>query len=235
LTKLTLKFKSVHKDRLFYDQFEYCFGFYLEEVTALRILDHAHIDDMIERRKEWREIAQQRWINGRQKHSVIMSRRWKEITENTVADLHALASVLLNTQSDFKLVVSVHQGYIYSNDVNLLQSLDQMPELTLKTYTQAQIVRPKNTIKLRNPRHQFRTYFTMCKLTAEQRVNLEEFLITQSSHVRLSPALSRWVDLPFNRTQDYFFVDHDSESWCTMLSLVQPGIIRKTMHIIAAK
>jgi hypothetical protein len=77
------KFKPVRKDRLFYDQFEYCIGFRLDEVSCLRVLDHAHIDDMIERRKQWREIAQQRWVTGRQKHGIIMSRRWKDITENT--------------------------------------------------------------------------------------------------------------------------------------------------------
>ena len=199
------------------------------------MLDHAHIDDMIERRKQWREIAQQRWVAGRQKHGIIMSRRWKDITEKTVQDLHALAQLLLNMSADFKLVVSINQGYVYSNDTDLIDQLDHMSELTYKTYTQAEIVRPKNTIQLRNPCHQFRTYFAMCKLTAEQRYRLEEFLITQSAHVRLSPALARWIDVSFNRTQDYFFVDHDAESWCTMLSLVQPGIIRKTMHIIAAK
>jgi hypothetical protein len=229
------KFKPVRKDRRFYDQFEYCIGFHLDEVNCLRILDHAHIDDMIERRKQWREIAQQRWVTGRQKHGIIMSRRWKAITENTTADLHTLAEVLLTATVDFKLVVSMNQGWVYTNDTALIDQLDHMSELTYKTYTQAEIVRPKNTIQLRNPRHQFRTYFAMCKLTAEQRLNLEEFLITQSEYVRLSPALARWVDVSFNRTQDYFFVDHDSETWCTMLSLVQPGIIRKTMHIIAAK
>jgi hypothetical protein len=97
------------------------------------------------------------------------------------------------------------------------------------------VVRPKNTIQLRNPRHQFRTYFAMCKLTLDQRFKLEEFLITQSAHVRLSPGLARWVDTSFNRTQDYFFVDHDTESWRTLLSLVHPGIIRKTVQIIPAK
>lgn len=199
------------------------------------MLDHAHIDDMIERRKQWREIAQQRWVSGRRNHGIIMSRRWKDITEKTVQDLHTLAEALLNTSVDFKLVVSMNQGYVYSNDLDLLEQLNNMPELTYKTYTQAQIVRPKNTIQLRNPRHQFRTYLIMCKLTADQRYRLEEFLITQSAHVRLSPALTRWIDQPFNRTQDYFFVDHDAESWCTLLSLVQPGIIRKTMHIITAK
>jgi hypothetical protein len=53
--------------------------------------------------------------------------------------------------------------------------------------------------------------------------------------VRLSPALKSWISQSFNRTQDYFFVDHDSLTWLTMLSLVQPGIVRKTMHIIPAK
>jgi len=230
-----LKFKPVRKDRRFYDQFEYCIGFHLDEVSCLRILDHAHIDDTIERRKQWREIAQQRWVNGRQKHGIIMSRRWKDITEKTAEDLHAVAKVLLNTSVDFKMVVSMNQGWVYTNDTALIDQLDHMSELTYKTYTQSQVVRPKNTIQLRNLRHQFRTYFAMCNLTAAQRLNLEEFLITQSEYVRLSPALERWIDMSFNRTQDYFFVDHDSETWCTMLSLVQPGIIRKTMHIIAAK
>jgi len=231
------KFKPIAKDRLFYDRFEYCLGFFLDEISCLRVLDHAHIDDMIERRKQWREIAQQRWVNGRQKNSTIMSRRWgwKDITETTTANLHALAELLLTTQVDFKLVVSMNQGYVYTNDTALIDQLSSMPELTGKTYTQAQIVRPKNTIQLRNPRYQFRTYLNMCKLTAEQRLNLEEFLITQSAHVRLSPALESWIETPFNRTQDYFFVDHDAESWGTMLSLVHPGIVKKTMHIIPAK
>jgi hypothetical protein len=230
-----LKFKPVRKDRRFYDQFDYCIGFYLDEVNCLRTLEHAHIDDMIERRKQWREIAQQRWVNGRQKHGIIMSRRWKDITEKTAEDLHTLATVLLTATVDFKLVVSINQGYVYTNDLALIDQLDHMPELIYKTYTQARVVRPRNTIQLKNPQHQFRTYLTMCKLTAEQRHNLEEFLITQSDHVRISPALARWIDQPFNRTQDYFFVDHNAESWTTMLSLVAPGIIRKTMHIIAAK
>jgi len=231
----TLKFKPVRKDQLFYDQFEYCIGFHLDEISCLRVLDHAHIDDMIERRKQWREIAQQRWVAGRQKHGIIMSRRWKDITEKTVADLHALAEVLLTTSVDFKLVVSVNQGYVYTNDLALLKKLDAIPQLIYKNYTQAHIVRPKNTIQLKNPQFHFRTYFAMCKLSPEQRYSLEEFLIAQNSYVRLSPALARWVDQSFNRTQDYFFVDHDTQSWCTMLSLVHPGIVRKTMHIIPAK
>ena len=231
----THKFKSVNKDRLFYDRYKYCLGFYLDEVSCLRDLDHAMIDDTMGRRKQWREIAQQRWSNGHQRHGVILRRVWREITEKTVTDLHMLADQLLTTSAEYKLVVSVNQGYIYTNNLKLIDQLSAMPELAYKTYTQARVTRPKNTIELKNPQYQFRTYFKLMKLTAQQKDQLMEFLHGQKSHVRLSPGLHRWFDTPFNRSQDYFFVDHNTESWLTMLSLVHPGIVRKTMHIIPAK
>ena len=53
--------------------------------------------------------------------------------------------------------------------------------------------------------------------------------------MRLAPSLVSWMDQPYLRTQDYFFVDHDSEAWPTMLALVQPGVIRKTQQIVTAK
>jgi hypothetical protein len=231
----TRQFKPVKKDRLFYGQFEYCIGFHLDEVNCLRVLDHDHIDEFITRRKQWREIAQQRWVNGRQKHGIIMSRSWRDITEKTVADLHVLADILLATQYEFKLVVSVNQGHVYTNDQDLIDQLDLMPAATFKTYTQAQISRPKNSIQLKNSQHAFRSYFKLLKLTAEQKDQLVNFLLNQQDHVRLSPSLLSWMRQPFNRTQDYFFVDHDTQAWLTMLSLIQSGIIRKTMPITTDK
>jgi hypothetical protein len=229
------KFSPVNKDRLFYDRYKFCLGFHLDEVSCLRQLDHDFINNTMEHRKQWREIAQQRWVNGRQKHGVILRRTWREITEKTVADLHALAEHLLTTTAEYKLVVSVNQGYIYTNDLGLIDQLSVMPELTYKSYTQALVTRAKNTLQLKNPQYQFRTYLKMLKLTERQKDQLMDFLHGQRGHVRLSPGLDRWFDGPFNRCQDYFFVDHNTESWLTMLSLVHPGIVRKTMHIIPAK
>ncbi len=199
------------------------------------MLSHEHIDDMIARRQQWREIAQQRWSNGGRSFGTIMGRRWTEITEKTTADLHTLAQVLLDSDADFKLVVSINQGHVYTNDMPLLKKLDALSVLNYKSYSQAQVVRPINTIQLKKARHQFRTYFAMCRLTWQEKDALGDFLVAQQDHVRVSPALQRWIDQPFNRTQDYFFVDHDTESWLTMLNLVRPGIVRKTMHIIPAK
>jgi hypothetical protein len=226
----------IKKDRLYYDRFVYCLGFHLDEVSCLRVLDHDHIDQVIANRKQWREIAQQRWHNGRQKHGVGLSRpHHRLITETTVKDLHGLAEALLNTASEFKLVVGASQGYVYTNDLTLITQLDSRSELLNKTYTQAQVCRPKNTIQLKNPQHNYRSYLQVIKLNVQQKQQLVDFFHNQQDQIRLSPALKSWTTQPFNRTQDYFFVDHNTSSWLTMLSLVQPGIVRKTMHIIFAK
>jgi hypothetical protein len=229
-----LEFKSVIKDRLFYSRFQYCLGFNLDEATCLRELDHAKINELIHRRKQWQEVAQQRWINGRQ-NTTILRRRWKDITEKTVTDLHSVADVLLTSTTEFKLVVSVHQGYVYTNDLALLAKLDDMPELTCKTRTQARVDRPENTIRLKKSNYNFRSYFRTRHLSAQEKQQLVNFLNTQQDFVRTSPAMMQWVQEPFNRLQDYYFVDHDSPQWLTLVSLVSPGIIRKTMQILTDK
>lgn len=210
-------------------------GFYLEEANCLRCLDHMLIDETIARRRHWREIAKQRWITGRQKLGTIIGRNHREITEETVDNLHAVADMLLTAPQGFKLVVSVNHGHVYTNDLLLIDRLDRMPILTYKTFTQAKIVRPKDTVALKKPKHKFRSYFRLCNLTAQQKDHLEAFLTNHLDHVRVSPALQEWLAIPYTRIQDYFFVDHDNESWLTMLNLVVPGCLRKTMHIIPAK
>lgn len=240
LITLTHQYKLVVKDRLFYNRFEYAIGFRIDEASCLRELDHAHIDEMIARRRAWREIAQQRVVGtvksslfGHTPYSII-SRRHREITETTRADLHELADVLLASAAEFKLVVSVDQGHVYTNDRQLIDQLAVLASLTHKEYTRAVVGRPRDTIQLKNPRHGYRSYFKNAKLTDEQKQHLTNFLANQTQ-VRTSPALNGWLASPFHRTQDYFFIDHDKISWLTMLSLVRPGLIRKTQQIIAAK
>ena len=199
------------------------------------MLDHEHIDDMIQRRQQWRQIAQQRWSMSNQRSSTILGRRWQDITETTVENLHALAEMLITAPTEFKLVVSMNQAHVYTNDLILINRMDRMPQLSFKTYSKAQIDRPKNTIQLKHPRHQLRSYLKTINLSTQQKDQLAAFLHNQQDLVRISPALREWMSMPYNRVQDYFFVDHDDMLWLTMLNLVQPGIVRKTMHIIPAK
>jgi len=238
---LTLKFKSVEKDRLFYDHFQYCISFGLAEISCLREqeLDRDRISRMLERRKQWREVAQQRWVTLGQKNNnsqqTILTRRWNEITDEVEQNLYDFADILRNSGTDLKLVVSTDYGWVYTNSLELIGRLKLMRMLTGKKYSEAVVDRPKNTILLKNPRHRFRSYFKITKITSEQKNMLINFLNNQHSGIRIGPALAKWTTSAFYRTQDYFFVDHNEMSWLTMLALVHPGIIRKTQQILPAK
>ena len=75
---------------------------------------------------------------------------------------------------------------------------------------------------------------TFKKLTDEEKTHLCNFFTNQQGHARISPALLKWMDERWHRTQDYFFIDHNDESWLVMLSLIKPSMIRKTVELIAA-
>lgn len=234
MTSQIQQYKLIVKDRLFYNQFEYAIGFQLDEVSCLRELNHAYIDTMIERRRAWREVAHQRWQKGNNTVGNILSRRTREITDCTVSDLHELADCLLGSKVDYKLVVSANYAHVYANDQTLINQLSDLPSLRQKTYSRAVVTRPKDTIRLKHPRHKFRSYLKSTKISQEQKKHLTDFLSLQNE-IRTSPALDGWILTPFCRTQDYFFIDHDEMNWLTMLSLVRPGLVRKTMQIIPAK
>jgi len=222
-----LPFKSVPSDRLFYDHWQYCIRFRLDEVNCLRYsLDAEKIDELLTRREMWRERVRNRWPQNN------FVRPHSAITDTTRETLYAFADFLRMATDPYKMVISVNQCWIYSNSVNLLERIDRLPFVRNTKFTESVIVRPKNTVALQNPRHQHRSYFRTVKLTAQERQQIMTFLQGQDN-VRISPALKQWMTTPFNRTQDYFFVDYDSESWLTMMGLVRPGLIRKTVQIVA--
>ena len=160
---------------------------------------------------------------------------WREIAPDMVSNLHDLADCLLKQTVDYKLVVSLDSAWLYSNDLTLIDNVVALPYVQHVAFSQAVVDRPRDTIRLKHPKHQYRSYFRAQKLTSQQKITLQQFLNNQIDHVRSSPALVKWLDCPFNHLQEYFFVDHDSQTWLTMLALVHTGLIRKTMQIIPAK
>jgi hypothetical protein len=231
-----LLFKPVPKDSYFYGKYRYCIAFTLDEANALKSLDHEYIDAIIERRILWREVAQQRWSGGAQnfKHT-ILSKRWRHITDKTSEDLHNFAELLISTSSEFKLVTSVNNGWVYTNAISLIKKLKSLDYLDDKDCTEAVVSRPKGTVKLKDPKHTHRSYFRSIKLSNEQKQNLINFFTNQTDNIRVGPAFNKWLtESPYLRTQDYFFIDYVGESWLVMLNLIYPGIIRKTMEIIPA-
>jgi hypothetical protein len=199
----------------------------LDEVNCLRYsLEAEDIDALLTQREAWRDRVRRRWPQNN------FVRPHSPITDGTREILFAFADFLKLATVPYKMVISVNQCWIYSNDVIFLERIDRLPFVNSAKFTESVIVRPRNTVAVKNPQHCYRSYFRGVKLNPDEKDRILTFLQGQAD-VRISPALSDWIATPFNRTQDYFFVDYNAESWLTMLSLVRPGLIRKTVQIVA--
>lgn len=237
---LNPKFKKVKKDRLFYDRYRYCMRFRLPEASALRELNHADIDRILDYRIESRLEAEERW---KQSRSTIVSpaiiptlraSRWREITNEMRQDLHNVADFLIASRVDYKLVISVDVVWIYTNSLTMIDEIRSY-SVYAKQFTEAVITRPKNTIALKEPKHTHRSYFKPGKLGKSEKKVIVEFLNKHLDELRPSPAMLEWMQEDFMRIHEYYFVDHNGPYWLTMFGLVKPGLIKKTYEIISAK
>ena len=215
------------RQRLWFDQYSWSMSFQLTEASALRILDHHKIDQVIEVRRAWdRRVSGQPgswWVRDR------------SISDETLANLHAACDVLLTIQDEIKLMLSGSQVYIYTNYRGIEQSLRKIPGIHGLRIREAVDIQKSAEIYLKNPQHRYRSFLRNSKITPEQSNTLGNFLKSQQD-IRLGPALDYWVkNQGYYRTQDYFFIDHHDMSLITMLNLVVPGMIRKTLPIVPYK
>lgn len=218
-----LALNLINRDRLFFDRFQYCVRVNLNEASVLRGL-HGHdiIDRNIEIRRVWRALGNR--INC-------------EITEATVKNLHRVHDHFFSATSEpFKMAVSGHQMWVYSNSLIFLNSFTTLPGVCLPRYSEAVIDRPVDTVLLKNSRYSHRTYLKEQAITADQRQRLCDFFKNYHDSIRLSPSLDKWIRYGSGRRIfGYYFVDHDDDGWLVLFNLLQPGVTRKTIEIIADK
>lgn len=229
---LNLKFKTVRSDQLFYGQFQYSASFQLQECWVFRYtLDHNDIDERLTRQQEWRDKMRHRWPVGAQN-------RYHDVISDTArSNIHSIADFITGISSPYKLIIENKTMRIYSSDLNIIQAIEYIPFVQRRRYSQVIIDRQKNTIKLKKPKHCYRSYFRETRVTPEEKEVIRQFLKTQPD-VRVGEGLKLWLDESPSAyisryTRDYFFVDYKHASWLTMLALVRPGLIRKTVDIIA--
>jgi hypothetical protein len=212
-------------DRLFYDQYHYGIDLHMEDISCMRGLDKLPDDYCTEithryhQRYHWTYIYRDHNDHTAQDHERLES-------------LHKLAELLNTYRTEIKLVVSGNYGYVYTNNVQLLLSVITNFSQHVRQLRHACIVRPKNTVSLRNSPHQYRTYFREKSINQTEKQQLLTFLQTQTEW-RVSKALlkrlTRFSPMWMSRS---YFVDHNTESEVVMLNLIVPGILQMTMPVV---
>jgi len=168
-------------------------------------------------------------------------RSWT-VTKETA--LRETRDVLVTETHSFKIVVSFNTISIYTNHRKLADRLVQLGNdgVHMHLVRQAVLTRPAGVVQLQESQYAYRTYLRERKYTRDQRDMLANFLHSRQDTLRVSPALDEWVNGAFvgytrnlSYSRSYYFVDHDHPNEGTMLSLVMPGIVRKTMPIQTTK
>lgn len=223
---IDLNLKTKVRTQPFFGRWQYYALFHLPEAHVLRKLDHDHIDRSIRIRREW----QNRTVNfGGSWYG-----RGVPITNSGVANLHGICDFFLGDNTPRKIMIYSHNLYVYANDLNLFDRIERTGTARRLETVQVKLSGTPGTVVLKNPVHKLRSYFSGRDLDPRARDSVKQFLTAQPS-IRLSPALTHWIEIEYRFTAPYFFIDHDDTGTTLMLNMIAPGLIRKTLDIEAAK
>jgi hypothetical protein len=201
----------------------------MSEASCLRYLETVRFEAAIIQTKHWAE--KDKWTD----------RAWTGTKETALRETR---DVLLSETAPFKTVVSFNTVSIYTNHRKLADRLVNLgnDEVRMSLVRQAVISKPAGVIQLQESQYAYRTYLRERRINLEQQNMLANFLSSRRDTLRVSPALDNWVNGKFigyirnhSYSRSYYFVDHDHPNEGTMISLVLPGIVRKTMPIETTK
>jgi len=210
--------------RLYYNKYLYSYSFNLRQATALRSLNHNHIDKVIDFRQ-----------NGSYNWSRITG---ETITETQISNLHKICDFLLLDSRDKKILTTSNCVFIYTNDLTLIDDIYNLPFISASNtrhFSERVITWADDCIKLKKSQYLYRSFLRSVRLSEQQLTSTKQYLLAQKE-IRLSPSLKSWIRSQRNSwCQDYYFFDHNSESIVQMLALVFPKLITKTKLIITDK
>ena len=228
LTNLNLnpkiQLETVLRSGPWFGDYKYSISFVVQEASGLRQLDHAKIDQFVYNVRKW-ENTQLRYKGTR-------------MSDDCAATLHLMCAFFLAQTARKKIVIAGSMIYVYTNDVTLIKDICNLPWVVPST-TRVSTITLAGTagaITLKSPDHAWRTYFKNMYFPHAVGAAIRDFLQAQEG-IRLSPALKKYWDRqkPPMFSLNYFFVDHDSASTMSMLGLIAPGLVRKTVPIVADK
>jgi len=226
---LLYKVELDDRSSLYYSQYEWCVTINISEAACLRYLEANKFERAIQSARYWAD--NDRWTE----------RAWS-ITKETA--LRETRNLLLSETAPFKTVVSFNTVSIYTNHRGVADRLVDLGNdgVRLRLVRQAVISKPAGVVQLRESKYAYRTYFKERKYSREQRLMLANFLNSRKDTLHPCDSLMSWLTgqfpgyiLNLNYSRAHYFVDHDHPNEGTMLSLVMPDIVRKTMPIETTK
>jgi hypothetical protein len=225
------KVEEDHRSSLYYAQYEWCVTLHISDASCLRDLKTVRFEAAVRNAKHWSEHDR-------------FSKDFQSWSPTKESALRETRDILLEETGEYKAVVSYNVLSVYTNNRRLADRFVKLgnPGIQLHLVRQAMITRPAGVVQLRESKHSYRTYLRERKYSHDQRQILLNFLKSREGTLRPCGSLLTWLGTGQHRfminpnySRSYYFVDHDHPNEGTMLSLVMPGIVRKTLPIETTK
>jgi hypothetical protein len=210
-------YKTVSRDRLFFDRYKFCMRFRFDQSGRMRSLLHEDI------RKSCV------WTN----HAANITSSWISPVSAEHYNVMLQLSDLINSVTvEFKRIVFTEWQNFYTNDPEFFSQLAAVPGVRYITYHEAVVNQPRDTVVLEHSDYQWRSYFHE-RWYSQDQMNIlsnfitsrpQQFFITKNWRNRLSNCHC-WITR-------MFFVDHYDPQDVMLLNMVLPGCVRKTMPIV---
>lgn len=215
-----LNLGAASRDRLFYDQYEYGICVTLDEAGCLR----AKSADELLRTISYRNSTRSQWGFSYK----------QDIKGVTVENLVAAWDEIDRVRDQIKLVISYNVMYIYSNNLQVLEHLARLPYVELQSAVQAKLDRPRDVVFKTDPKFRLRSYFRDKQLDKTQCERLLAFVESRTDTYGITRGFKSSLNrFSIHYLQRHQFIEHNDPKDITMLSLVVPGLIRKTVSVQA--
>ena len=208
---------QVPRSGLYFHKWQYVILFLLPEASFLRELRHEKIDQTVRYRNEW--IARR----GGARH----------ISTEVQHTLHEACDYLLTRTHAYKKVVCGNGIWLYTNNPEDFADIGTIPTGEILYINQALVTLTPDAVTLKNPRHAFRTYFRERWLSNDELTMLRRYFDTRKNMFRQGPGFAKLITGRRMWLMSNYFVDHDEPNADFLINMAVPGIVRKTLPIIA--
>jgi hypothetical protein len=140
---------------------------------------------------------------------------------------------LLTRKHPYKKVVCGNGLWLYTNNIEDFEDIDTIPTGEILYINQAQVTLTDGAVILKNPQHEYRTYFKERWLSNDELKAMRRYFTTRGDMFRQGPGFAKVVSGHRMWLMNNHFVDHNEPNADFLINMAVPGIVRKTLPIVA--
>lgn len=202
-------FRQLHgKINLFYNKFKYSVTFDMPSIRALSLRNNQYMHRYLDNRKA---------------------------SNFAKTNLLSFIEIMNLWESPYKLLCWDSSASIFTDDINILQSIADLEYCKNQRYREIVSVASSGSIYLKNSKWKYRLYFKNYLCDENEKNALREFFRANHESISLSPSFYYWINRSTGWMHGNYFVDTSESALITMMYLMMSSAIKGKYDITNEK